>query len=322
MRPVGSVPDPTYERCHRPPSAKHAEDNGILVVEPFVSRQIAGDRGSPRPAQTMMLSSLHPLSLFASLLLVASFVDVVNCQPGAAEQHSASATPPDEHLAVDFLLKSGVSIPLVGMGIGNLAHGEIPRAVRDQLASGVRLIDTAHASNNERILADAISDFDRSSGGGRGGSLRSGGGDGNGNDDDPIHVVTKVWYTHLGYERTKLSVAESLRELQLPAGSSRRILVHLLLHWPRCNDAISWMHCEEEEEKLPQSVKDAGPPPHSDMDNAFKESWRALEVRRANDVASSFFLFSSYLRRSPPPTHYTHLAHNAMAHRIYFWSVT
>ena len=255
---------------------------------------LRGWRDKPHRPQAWLrrFRSTH-LTIFASLLLVASVVDVVNCQPGAAEQHSASATPPDEHLAVDFPLKSGVSIPLVGMGIGNLAHGDIPRAVRDQLASGVRLIDTAHASNNERILADAISDFDRSSGGGRGGSLRSGGGDGNGNgnDDDPIHVVTKVWYTHLGYERTKLSVTESLRELQLPAGSSRRILVHLLLHWPRCNDAISWMHCEEEEEKLPLSVKDAGPPPHLDKDNAFKESWRALEVRRANVVASSFFYF-------------------------------
>ena len=280
----------------------------------------------PHASPTTMLS-LHPLlSLFASLL-VASFVDVGNCQPGAAE-HPASATPPDENLAGDFPLKSGVSIPLVGMGIGNLAHGNIPRAVRDQLASGVRLIDTAHASNNERILADAISDFDRSGGGGGGGSLRSGGGrgDGNGNDDDPIHVVTKVWYTHLGYERTKLSVMESLRELQLPAGSGRRILVHLLLHWPRCNDAISWMHCEEEEEKLPQSVKDVGPPPHLDKDNAFKESWRALEVRMANDFASSFCIMSRHDENphdNPPPlTHYAHLAHNAMAHRIYFWSVT
>ena len=229
--------------------------------------------------------SRHPLTLFASLL-VASYVDVGNCQPGAAE-HPANA--PDEHLASDFLLISGVSMPLVGMGIGNLAHGSIPRAVRDQLASGVRLIDTAHASNNERILADAISDFDRSGGGG--GSLRSGGRGDDSNDDDPIHVVTKVWYTHLGYERTKLSVMESLRELQLPAGSARRILVHLLLHWPRCNDAISWMHCEVEEEELPQSVKDAGPPPHLDKDNAFKESWRALEVRRANVASLLFCIF-------------------------------
>lgn len=36
------------------------------------------------------------------------------------------------------------------------------------------------------------------------------------------------------------------------------------------------MKCEEEEEALPQSVKDAGPPPHQDK-LAWKQSWKALE---------------------------------------------
>eukprot|EP00957_Ditylum_brightwellii_P080570 6128713-Ditylum_brightwellii.AAC.1 len=36
------------------------------------------------------------------------------------------------------------------------------------------------------------------------------------------------------------------------------------------------MECEEEEERLPQYVKDAGPPPHLNP-NAWKDSWRALE---------------------------------------------
>ena len=51
----------------------------------------------------------------------------------------------------------------------------------------------------------------------------------------------------------------------------------MLLHWPRCNDNISWMNCLEEEDNLPQHVKDAGPPPHLHKQTAFKESWRALE---------------------------------------------
>lgn len=37
------------------------------------------------------------------------------------------------------------------------------------------------------------------------------------------------------------------------------------------------MDCEEEENELPQHYKDAGPPPHLDKANAWKESWRALE---------------------------------------------
>ncbi|KAG7362404.1 aldo-keto oxidoreductase [Nitzschia inconspicua] len=54
--------------------------------------------------------------------------------------------------------------------------------------------------------------------------------------------------------------------------------VHLMLHWPRCYEDISWMNCEEEEESLPEGIKRAGPAPHTDPQNAWKESWKALEV--------------------------------------------
>jgi hypothetical protein len=245
-----------------------------------------------------MPAALYPLPFLASLL-AAALTDVGYCQPNTPE-YPASA--PAEHFH-EYPLKSGVSIPLVGMGVGNLAHTDIPQAVRDQLASGVRLIDTARKSNNERMLADAIAEFD---------ALRSQRGE-DGDDPDPIHVVTKVWYTHLGYDRARLSAMESLEELQLPAGSARRIYVHLLLHWPRCNDEISWMHCEEEENELPQRVKDAGPPPHLDKDSAFKESWRALEVRKGDDVASFSFVLSSFYddcrvsyRKLTPPSPHAH----------------
>ena len=83
-----------------------------------------------------------------------------------------------------------------------------------------------------------------------------------------LQVVTKVWYTHLGYGRTKLAVEEML------AGLNGCCAVTMLIHWPRCRDDISWMHCEEEEANLPQRVKDAGPPPAPD---AWKGSWTALE---------------------------------------------
>lgn len=90
-----------------------------------------------------------------------------------------------------------------------------------------------------------------------------------------LHVVTKVWYTHLGYERTLLSVQETLNSLR--SAGNYNIRVHILLHWPRCNDSIQWMDCEREEHQLPQYVKDTGPPPHLDKANAWKDSWRALE---------------------------------------------
>ena len=87
-------------------------------------------------------------------------------------------------------------------------------------------------------------------------------------DTRGLHVVTKVWYTHLGYGRTKLAVEDML------AGLNGCCAVTMLIHWPRCRDDISWMHCAEEERALPQRVKDAGPAPAED---AWKGSWQALE---------------------------------------------
>lgn len=190
-----------------------------------------------------------------------------------------------------FQLTSGSSIPLIGAGIGNLPHEEITQVIHNQLGAGVRLFDTARASNNEQILAKAVASYD-----GQAGALRGGSG------LDPLHVVTKVWYTHLGYERTKLSVEESLADLQLDtsSGSSHRqiIYVHMLLHWPRCNDNIEWMNCEEEERNLPQRIKDAGPPPHLNKENAFVDSWKALEASIRIFMCKwfkSIFIFGSTL---------------------------
>jgi len=190
------------------------------------------------------------------LSLITAFFDFGICR---AEEDSLPPSQPE------VVLRSGLKIPLVGFGIGNLPHESIPQVVDDQLRAGARLIDTAYASNNEQILADAISKFDAS-------------GEGGGGTDEelePLHVVTKVWYTHLGYKRTRLSIQESLNNLQVT--SNRPIHVHMLLHWPRCDDEIPWMNCEEEENNLPQLVKDIGPPPHLDKADAFLESWRAME---------------------------------------------
>lgn len=170
-----------------------------------------------------------------------------------------------------FKLNNGMNIPLVGTGIGNLHHDLIPQVVTANLipSQDVHLIDTAHNSNNEQILAQAVAKFDEKS---LHGNTRSR----KGSDiPPPLHVVTKVWYTHLGYERTKISLSESLNNLAYK--NTRQIYVHMLLHWPRCNDEIEWMDCEQEENNLPTFVKDAGPPPHLDKENAWKNSWRALE---------------------------------------------
>lgn len=239
-----------------------------------------------------MMPRVYPSSASASFTLVLFvFVALVfnndtntTCQ---GVLHPLPRQGSIDHSNNEYPLTSGISIPLVGMGIGNLAHDSIPSVVRNQLAQssdngggrGIRLIDTASASNNEEILSRAIESA---------GLLRSlkrtlRGNSEDDDDDAPIHIVTKVWYTHLGYERTKLSVMDSLQKLQQQqsttgsSSSKRLIYVHLLLHWPRCDDTITWMNCEEEENNLPIHVKNIGPPPHLDKNNAYKGSWKALE---------------------------------------------
>ena len=153
----------------------------------------------------------------------------------AAAVHAADAQE------LEFTLNNGHKFPAVGLGIGNMQRDRIPSVLGNaMLEHGVQLVDTAMASNTDNALRDT-----------RG-----------------LQVVTKVWYTHLGYGRTKLAVEEML------AGLNGCCEVTMLIHWPRCRDDISWMHCEEEEANLPQRVKDAGPPPAED---AWKGSWRALE---------------------------------------------
>lgn len=153
-------------------------------------------------------------------------------------------------------------IPLVGYGVGNLQHHLIKGMVSSALQDNkkIMLIDTARASSNEDLVATGIIKGVEKLG-----------------KKTEVHVVTKVWYTHLGYERTKLSVKESVAALK-PAIDDPNVdlKLHVLLHWPRCYAEIPWMNCEQEEQDLPAEVKDAGPDPSKNPD-AWKESWKALE---------------------------------------------
>ncbi len=160
-------------------------------------------------------------------------------------------------------LYNDVPMPLVGAGVGNLQHELIPQVLRSLMdhEKNVLLIDTARASRNEEYIVESISHYLPQT------KIEK---------DDVINIVTKVWYTHLGYERTKISVHESLKELSTFTGPNP-IHVHVLLHWPRCMDEIEWMNCEQEENNLPQYVKDAGPPPHLNPQTAWRDSWKALE---------------------------------------------
>jgi len=170
-------------------------------------------------------------------------------------------------------LSNGIHFPLVGMGVGNMEPSVIPAVVSHGLKENrnIRLIDTAHVSQNEYLVAKGIVD----------GVEKLVGEDSD--EKIEVHVVTKVWYTHLGYERTILAAKESLFNLHDAIKHPNVDLkVHILLHWPRCYDTIKWMDCSAEEESLPDEVKQIGKPPHLDSENAWKASWKALESLMAD----------------------------------------
>jgi len=163
-------------------------------------------------------------------------------------------------------LSNNNKIPLVGVGVGNSPHSFVGAIVADAIQDDkkIRLIDTAHASRNEELVAEGILAGIESMGTSK--------------DKVEVHVVTKVWYTHLGYDRTKLAVEESIANFkQVIDSEDVDFKLHILLHWPRCFSHIPWMNCEKEEAELPDYVKNAGPNPAEDPDNAWKESWKLLE---------------------------------------------
>jgi diketogulonate reductase-like aldo/keto reductase len=172
-------------------------------------------------------------------------------------------------------LSNGVKIPLVGLGVGNMISDVIPPIVAHGMKpdKNIRLIDTSNVSSNEILVAQGIVDGTRK-------LLENG----EITTKVEIHVVTKVWYTHLGYNRTMIAAESSINALKDAIDHPNVDLkVHLMLHWPRCFMDVSWMNCEEEEEDLPDDVKQAGPPPYLDPKNAWKESWKALEVLYKDD---------------------------------------
>ena len=92
-------------------------------------------------------------------------------------------------------LSNGLRIPKVGLGVGNMPNDAIADIIQQAMKDDLKyeILDTSRASRNEHIIANGLMKaFDQNE------------------DEIPTQIITKVWYTHLGYERTKISVQESL----------------------------------------------------------------------------------------------------------------
>lgn len=181
------------------------------------------------------------------IILLAVLLDVATCSDSRQRRNLPFTT-----------LSTGQKLPLVGLEVDGLRGDAVGKRIADAMQNSTQfaMFDTSQRANNEKRLnqgiVHAVKSYDLHS--------------------SEVHVITKVPYTHLGYERTKLAVRDSLRALK-----NRNTHVHVVLEWPRCNDEIPWMHCEQDEMRLPQHIKAAGPPPHHNKEHAFVDSWRALE---------------------------------------------
>lgn len=107
----------------------------------------------------------------------------------------------------ELTLANGVRMPQEGFGVFQIPdYEEAKRVVRDALACGYRLVDTAAAYCNERAVGEAI----RESG------LRR----------EEVFVETKIWVQDYGYERTLRAIDAALGRLGLD------VIDLLLLHQP------------------------------------------------------------------------------------------
>ncbi|GAA2434369.1 aldo/keto reductase [Mycolicibacterium llatzerense] len=103
-------------------------------------------------------------------------------------------------------LNDGTSIPVVGLGVWQTPAEDTERAVTAALHAGYRHIDTAAAYGNEAGVGRAVA--------------------ASGIPREDIYVVTKLWNSEQGYEKTLAAFDASIAQLGLD------YLDLYLIHWP------------------------------------------------------------------------------------------
>ena len=116
-------------------------------------------------------------------------------------------------------LNNGVTMPMEGFGVFQIPEESCENAVRDALAAGYRLIDTASSYQNERAVGRAVA--------------------GCGIPRETLFITTKAYIQQMGYEKTKAAFQESLDNLGLT------YLDLYLIHMPFGDYYGSWRALEE-----------------------------------------------------------------------------
>lgn len=160
--------------------------------------------------------------------------------------HSLKFVPKNQ----DFtLLRNGVPIPVMGLGTGGIWHENAHQIFEHAIRVGYRFFDLAREYGNEHVLPEV---FERSQG-----TLAA--------SRNDLFIQSKVWPTDLGYHPTMDALLISLDLLRT------NYIDAYLLHWPRCDPSISWMHCETT----------------IDPEGTWQGSWRALEKAYSEGLINS-----------------------------------
>lgn len=116
-------------------------------------------------------------------------------------------------------LYNGVSMPMVGFGVFQLADAECEQCVVDAVNAGYLLIDTAQAYYNEEAVGRAIARC--------------------GIDRKELFITTKAWVTEHSYDKAYASVLESMRKLQTD------YIDLVLIHQPLGDYYAAWRALED-----------------------------------------------------------------------------
>ena len=116
-------------------------------------------------------------------------------------------------------LNNGIEMPMEGFGVFQIPEEDCEQVVRNAIAEGYRLIDTASSYQNEEAVGRAIRSC---------GVLR-----------EDLFITTKAYIQQMGYEDTKVAFEESLKKLGL------EYLDLYLVHMPFGDYYGSWRAMED-----------------------------------------------------------------------------